>query len=175
MDKAKNTKRIAVYPGTFDPFTNGHLRILRRAVNLFDEVIVAVSDHGRKNTRFDIEERCSVIRECVADCPKPVHVEPFYNLVTDYAESKGAVAIIRGLRVTSDFEYEFKMSQFMAEQNKNMEIIYLMASSSTLHISSSSVKEIANLKGDVSRYVPPQVLKMVKESYGYGRGGDGNS
>ena len=159
---------IAIYPGTFDPFTNGHLDIVQRSLPLFDKVVIAVSDHGRKNTLFDIGERCLAIAESVKGLLN-VEVISFDGLLTECAKEAHASAIIRGLRVTSDFEYEFKMAQFISEQVKDetIEVVYLMAHARTLHISSSSVKELAALKGDVSNYVPVNILKMIHEKYGH--------
>lgn len=157
-------KRIAIYPGTFDPFTIGHHDIALRACDLFDEVVIAVSDHGRKNVMFDVETRCRMIREIMAGEEK-ISVAPFTNLVTDCAKAHDAHAIIRGLRVTSDFEYEFRMACYIREMDPSIEVVYLMAQSSTLHIASSLVKEIASLGGDISMYLDRRIEQKVKEYY----------
>jgi len=156
--------RIAVYPGTFDPFTNGHKQITDRALKLFDEVIVAVSDHERKSPLLSVAERVSSVEDVYQNEPR-LTVKPFNNLLADFAEAQGAKALIRGLRVTSDFEYEFKMAQFVGDLNPEVEIVYLMADAKNLHISSSSVKEIAALGGDVSGYLPSHINELLKKKY----------
>jgi pantetheine-phosphate adenylyltransferase len=152
----------ALYPGTFDPVTRGHLDIIHRADRMFDEVVVAVSDHGRKNTLFSVEERCHLIEQVTEDLPH-VTVRSFTNLAVACAQEEKAKAILRGLRVTSDFEYEFSMARFMAEQDPSIQPVYLMAGARLTHVSSSSVKEVARLGGDVSRYVLPVVESALRE------------
>ncbi len=152
----------ALYPGTFDPVTNGHMDIIVRGLCIFDEVVVAVSDHGRKDTMFDVKTRCGFIENFWADEPR-VRVVPFTNLAVDCALKQDVHAIIRGLRVTSDFEYEFIMAKFMAEQNRNIQPVYLMADARLTHISSTAVREIASLGGDISAYVPEVVVDAIVE------------
>lgn len=154
----------ALYPGTFDPLTNGHMDIIRRTLKLFDEVIVAVSDHSKKSPLFSVEERCMMIEEAMADTQN-LTVIPFNNLTVNFARQQNAFVIIRGLRVSSDFEYEFTMARFMAEQDRDMEVMYLMAGENKLHISSSRVKEIAKLGGDVSNYVPKIVQEQLEAKH----------
>tara|TARA_R110000868_G_scaffold189695_2_gene433063 strand:- start:107858 stop:108340 length:483 start_codon:yes stop_codon:yes gene_type:complete len=152
--------KIALYPGTFDPFTKGHLDIAKRAAKQFDEIIIAVSEHEKKKTLFSLEARIDLIKQSVAEADiKNVTVQGFSNLLANFAKEKGATVVIRGLRVTSDFEYEFKMAQFNNEMHPGLEVVYLMSTAAFLHVSSTSVKEIASLGGDVSAYVP----KCVKQ------------
>jgi pantetheine-phosphate adenylyltransferase len=152
----------ALYPGTFDPVTRGHLDVIHRADRMFDEVVVAVSDHGRKNTLFSVEERCDLVKQTIEDLPN-VTVRPFTSLAVTCAQEEGAKAIVRGLRVTSDFEYEFSMARFMAEQDPSIQPVYLMAGARLTHVSSTAVKEVARLGGDISRYVLPVVESALKE------------
>ncbi|MFT7433988.1 MAG: pantetheine-phosphate adenylyltransferase [Alphaproteobacteria bacterium] len=157
--------KIALYPGTFDPFTKGHLDIALRAARQFDKLIIAVSEHERKQTLFTLEERIHSIEAVIkGQSIENVTVEGFSNLLASFAIEKGASIVIRGLRVTSDFEYEFKMAQFNNEMNPGLEVIYLMSTAAYLHVSSTSVKEIASLGGDVSAYVPVCVKQMLDKA-----------
>lgn len=150
-----------LYPGTFDPVTFGHLDVIKRAAPMFEEVVVAISDHGRKNTLFSAEERVALMQEIVADFTN-VEVVTFDTLAVDCAVKHGATAVLRGLRVTSDFEYEFTMAKFMAEQDASIQPVYLMADAKLTHISSTAVKEIAKLDGDITRYVPENVQRALQ-------------
>lgn len=155
-------QNIAVYPGTFDPFTKGHLHIVKRALKMYDKVIVSVSDHSKKRTLFSADERVQMVQDVMRERGlERVEVVKFDNLLADHTEKMGGRILIRGLRVTSDFEYEYKMAQFIGELNPNVEVVYLMATAKTLHISSSGVKEIAALGGDVSGYLPRTVNDKV--------------
>ena len=154
----------ALYPGTFDPITYGHLDVAKRAAGMFDEVVIAVSNHGRKNTMFTLQERLSFVQHAIADTPN-IKAIPFDNLTVDCAVEQNAKAVIRGLRVTSDFEYEFTMAKFMAEQNHDIQPVYLMADAKLTHISSTMVKEIASLGGDIARYVPECVQHSLGEKF----------
>lgn len=158
--------RVAVYPGTFDPPTNGHLDIIARAAGLFDAVYVAVSNHGRKNCLFSEAERCEALGKAVsARGLANVQVGVFSNMLADCAAEYGARYIIRGLRINSDFDYEFQMAQFVHDQNPQLEMVYLMAHAATLHISSSGVKEIAALGGNIDQYLPANVQQMMRNKY----------
>lgn len=150
-----------LYPGTFDPVTYGHLDVIKRAAPMFEHVVVAISDHGRKNTLFTTQERVDLMKAMVAEFPN-VEVVTFDNLAVDCAAKHGASAVLRGLRVTSDFEYEFTMAKFMADQNANIQPVYLMADAKLTHISSTAVKEIAKLDGDITRYVPKNVQRALQ-------------
>ena len=154
-------KRIAVYPGTFDPLTNGHVNIVQRALNLFDEVIIAVAANPDKRPFLSYEQRISLARESFADEPR-VTVEGFNTLLTDFLQSKNARVVIRGLRAVSDFEYEFSLAGMNRKLMPEIETIYLMPSDEYMFMSSSFVREVAKLKGDVSAFVPPVVLRELQ-------------
>lgn len=153
-------KKIAIYPGTFDPCTRGHMDIVKRSAKLYDEVIVAVSDHKKKKTMFDSDTRKEAFIAAVSDIPN-VRVEKFDGLLVDFATNHNANVIIRGLRVSSDFEYEFNMAQFAKDQNPDVEMVYLMATGNNLHISSSAVRELIRMGVDVSAYIPSKVAGVI--------------
>ena len=161
-------KKIAIYPGTFDPITNGHKDIIKRSSLLFDELIIAVTDDSNKKTMFEISQRIKMINHIVDDSTN-IKVEKFSGLLVDYAKSKNADAIIRGLRVLSDFEYEFKMAMMNRNLNKDIDTLFLMPDSNYVHISSSLVKEVAALGGDISEYVSPFVLDEINKKVGLGK------
>lgn len=155
---------IAVCPGSYDPITNGHLDIIARAAEIFDEVIVAVINHSSRKSRplFEIEERMAFIAGATAHLEN-VRAEPFNILVVDFARAKKASAIVKGLRAISDFEYEFEMNQLNRGQAPDIDTLYLMASSQYSFLSSSGVKELATFGGDISAYVPEAVAPRLKE------------
>jgi pantetheine-phosphate adenylyltransferase len=157
--------RIAVCPGSYDPITNGHLDVITRASKLFDEVIVAVVNASiRKNKAlFDAEQRIAFIDEATAHLEN-VRAEPFDVLVVDFARQKGAVAIVKGLRAISDFEYEAEMTQLNRLQAPDVESIFIMASPQYSFLSSSGVKELAIFGGDISELVPKHVQAPLKEA-----------
>jgi pantetheine-phosphate adenylyltransferase len=157
------TKR-AIYPGTFDPVTNGHLDLIRRALKMFDEVIVAVSTNPSKNPLFTPAERIVLIRESVADMPG-VTVESFGGLLVDYAKTRGGVAIIRGLRAVSDFEYELQMALMNRKLDLELETVFLMPSLRYIFLSSTIVKEAASYGGAVGDLVPPGVARALAKKY----------
>lgn len=160
-------QNTAVYPGTFDPFTRGHLHIVKRSLKMYDRVIISVSDHEKKNTLFSADERVKMIEDVLKERGLDrAEVVKFSNLIADHVEEMGARILIRGLRVTSDFEYEYKMAQFISELNPSVEVIYLMATAKTLHISSSGVKEIAALGGNVSGYLPRSSNEAIMKRFG---------
>lgn len=153
----------AIFPGTFDPFTNGHLDITERGANMFDAVVVAVTAHNsKKKTMFSVDERVKMIEESCKHLPN-VTVCSFDTLLVQAAKEQDAEVMIRGLRVTSDFEYEFVMRQFNSELDSERETVYLMSSGEHMHISSTHVKEVSRYCGDVSRYVPKGVLAALTE------------
>lgn len=156
--------KVAIYPGTFDPITNGHLDLVSRASPLFDQVIVAVSNNRSKQPLFSIEERFELIRAAIRPF-KNVSTEIFSGLLVDYAVKKQASAVIRGLRAISDFEYEFQMALMNRKLNPNIETVYLMPSSDLIFINSSIVKEIASLEGDISNLVPESVANALMMKY----------
>jgi pantetheine-phosphate adenylyltransferase len=154
----------AVCPGTYDPITNGHLDVIRRAASLYDEVVVAVVNRSvRKNEAvFDIDDRVGFIQRACADLEN-IRVEPFSTLVVDFARSIGARAIVKGLRAISDFEYELEMSQLNRRQNPEIESVYLMASPQYSFLSSSGVKELATFGGKIDDLVPAEVAQRLQE------------
>jgi pantetheine-phosphate adenylyltransferase len=157
-------KTIAVCPGTYDPVTNGHLDVIRRAANLYDEVVVAVVNRSvRKSTAlFGIEDRVGFIERAIADLDG-VRAEPFSTLVVDFARSIGAKAIVKGLRAISDFEYELEMNQLNRRQDPEIESVYLMASPQYSFLSSSGVKELATFGGRIDDLVPDEVARRLQE------------
>jgi pantetheine-phosphate adenylyltransferase len=158
------THSIAVCPGTYDPVTNGHLDVIRRAAALYDEVVVAVVNRSvRKSSAvFGIEERVGFIEHATADLAG-VRVVPFSTLVVDFARSVGARAIVKGLRAISDFEYELEMSQLNRRQDPEIESVYLMASPQYSFLSSSGVKELATFGGKIDDLVPGEVARRLQE------------
>jgi pantetheine-phosphate adenylyltransferase len=157
-------RSIAVCPGSYDPVTNGHLDVIRRAANLYDEVVVAVVNRSvRKNAAlFGIEERVGFIKRALEDL-NGIRVEPFSTLVVDFARGVGADAIVKGLRAISDFEYELEMSQLNRRQDPEVESVYLMASPQYSFLSSSGVKELATFGGRIDDLVPDEVARRLQE------------
>ncbi|NLW25423.1 MAG: pantetheine-phosphate adenylyltransferase [Clostridia bacterium] len=158
-------ERVAVYPGTFDPVTFGHMNIIKRAAKLFDKVIMAVANDNYKNTIFTLEERLELIRACCLDDLPNVELETFEGLLVDYLEKKGAIAIIRGLRAVSDFEYEMKMASINKQLNQKIETVFLMTDAEYSFISSSLIKNVAELGGDIEYFVPKIVADALREKY----------
>jgi len=157
--------KLAIYPGTFDPVTNGHLDIIERVSQLFDEVVVAVATNPSKSPLFSDAERLDMIRNVTAGFAN-VRTESFSGLLVDYAEGRGACAIVRGLRAISDFEYEFQMALVNRKISRGITTVFLMAHEKYTYINSSIVKEVAKLGGDVSSFVPPLVFGKIKERFG---------
>jgi pantetheine-phosphate adenylyltransferase len=157
--------RLAVYPGTFDPITNGHTDLVTRAAPLFDRVVVAVADSSSKGPGFSMGERITLARMALADLPN-VEVRGFDCLLASFVEDIGAGVIIRGLRAVSDFEYEFQMAGMNNRLNPNIETVFLMASDKYQFISSRFVKEIGQLGGDVSHFVSVRVAKRLQTRFG---------
>jgi pantetheine-phosphate adenylyltransferase len=156
---------IAVYPGSFDPVTNGHLDIVTRASRLFDTVIMAVFDGpSKKNRLFSIEERIALLKEATRELPR-VKIDTYANLTVDYARDIGASVIVRGLRAASDFEYEFQIAQIYQTQAPDIDVVLFMAGHQYTFFSSSMVKEIASLGGDVSWLVPSHVVPALQGAY----------
>uniref|UniRef100_A0A7C3N8J1 Phosphopantetheine adenylyltransferase n=1 Tax=candidate division WOR-3 bacterium TaxID=2052148 RepID=A0A7C3N8J1_UNCW3 len=153
-----------IYPGTFDPITNGHLDVLNRGIKLFSEITVLVSFHPWKKTLFNIDERVEIIKEVVKDF-KNVKVDSYTGLLVDYIKKNNVDGVIRGLRAVSDFEYEFQMALTNRELNKNFETIFFMTDIKYMYLSSSMVKELAKLNADIKDMVPPFVEKKLKEKF----------
>ncbi len=151
---------IAIYPGTFDPITNGHLDILERAVNLFDKVIITIARNSSKRPLFTEKERLKLIREAVKSFPQ-VEVDSFEGLLVDYCRKKNAIAVVRGLRAISDFEYELQMALMNRKLNPAVQTVFLMPNEKYTYLNSSIVREIARLGGDVSDFVPAVVKKAL--------------
>lgn len=162
----KRKKRIALYPGTFDPITNGHISLVHRAVGLFDELIVAVarSTHKR-DLLFTAKQRADMVRKSLKD-KNNIRVEIFDSLLAEYAREVGACAIIRGLRAVSDFEYEFQMALMNRRMAREVETVFLMPALSWVYLSSTIVKDVAKNGGDISGLVPAPVAKMLREKFG---------
>ncbi|RKY57351.1 MAG: pantetheine-phosphate adenylyltransferase [Candidatus Latescibacterota bacterium] len=160
--------RLALYPGTFDPITYGHLDIVQRALKLFDRLIVAVADSPRKQRLFSLEERLQMVREAVKGWDR-VSVEVLEGLLVDKVRQTGACAVVRGLRAVMDFEYEFEMALTNRTLNPELETVFLMTSVEYIYLRSSLVKEVAALGGDVSRFVPPFVERKLREKLGGAR------
>ncbi|MFA7629791.1 MAG: pantetheine-phosphate adenylyltransferase [Candidatus Neomarinimicrobiota bacterium] len=157
-------QRTAIYPGTFDPITNGHLDIIRRAVKIFDSVVVAIADNKGKDPLFGIDERVAMVQEAVKDIPH-VEVEAFHTLIIEYCQKKKALALIRGLRAVSDFEYEFQMALMNRKLDPEVESVFLMPKEKYSYLSSSLIKEIAAFGGDVACLVPEGVHHRLKRKF----------
>ena len=168
------TRRIGIYPGTFDPITNGHTDIIRRALHVVDRLVIGVARNDGKGPLFSTDERVEIVRDEVANLDKAnldkgaagrIEVRPFETLLMSFAESVKAGVIIRGLRAVSDFEYEFQMTGMNARLNPNIETVFLMASDRFQFISSRFVKEIGALGGDIGHFVSPRVAARVLERF----------
>ena len=153
--------RIAVYPGTFDPITYGHIDVLERAIEIFDKVVVAVSRNSSKNPIFSDEERVSMIKSAVQKYQEKVEVDSFEGLLVRYVQSKNAIAIVRGLRAISDFEYEFQMALMNRNLAADVCTVFLMPHERYTYLNSGIVREIARLNGDVSEFLPPTVQQKL--------------
>jgi pantetheine-phosphate adenylyltransferase len=157
---------IAIYPGTFDPLTNGHLSILNRSLKIFDKLIIAILINPKKTPLFSLEERIEMIKQVLGD-KENIEVDSFEGLLVDYAVKKGANVIVRGLRALSDFEFEFQLALMNRKLNRDVESIFLMTDYKWFYISSTIIKEAAGLNGNIGGLVPPIVCERLKEKYGY--------
>ena len=153
--------RIAIYPGSFDPLTNGHLDVIQRAAKLFDSIIVAVAKNDEKHPLFTLAEREALVKKAVTHLPN-VEADSFDSLLVEYVVSRKAQAIVRGLRAISDFEFEFQLALMNRKLNANIETIFMMPKDTYTFLSSRIVKEIARLGGDVSSFVPAHVELALK-------------
>jgi pantetheine-phosphate adenylyltransferase len=157
-------RKKAVYPGSFDPITYGHIDIIKRGLRIFDEVIIAVARNSTKNALFTIDERLDLIREALADNER-AKVDTFDGLLVDYVLSQDATVIIRGLRAISDFEYEFQIAQMNHSISTEVETLFMMTSVPYGYLSSSIVKEVSSLNGPVDSLVPPVVKKALDAKF----------
>ncbi|WP_201534975.1 pantetheine-phosphate adenylyltransferase [Psychrobacter ciconiae] len=146
-----------LYPGTFDPITNGHVDLVKRAIKLFDEVIIAVASGHHKKPLFDFDERVALVKTVFAEFPQ-VSVVGFEGLLVDFMRENGATAVLRGLRAMSDFEYEFQLANMNRELDEHFEAVFLTPAQNYSFISSTMIREIAKLGGDVNKFVPPCVV-----------------
>jgi len=157
--------RVAIYPGSFDPITNGHLDILRRAASIFDIVHIAVATNLNKTPLFTAEERCELIQNCLRAEFQNVKVSCFDGLVVEYAHRVGASVVIRGLRAVSDFEYEFQMALMNRHLDNDIDTVFLMPAEEYTYLSSSTVKEIARFGGDITAFVPEHVKVALMQKF----------
>ena len=156
------TERIAIYPGSFDPITLGHLDVLKDGAEMFDKVIITVSNNMNKHSLLSVEERKELIKQSVKDIPN-VEVDSFDGLTVNYAKKRGATILLRGLRAVSDFEYEMQLSQTNRALNEDIKTVFLITKPEYNFISSSTVKEILKNGGDISKFVPEVVDKYFKK------------
>ena len=157
---------VAIYPGSFDPLTNGHLSIIKGGLVVVDKLIVAVLSNPKKQSLFSVEERIELIREAVGVDEQRIEVDSFNGLLVDYCRKKGVKVVVRGLRAVADFEYELQMANMNRHLYEDMETVFLMANDAYFYVSSNIVKEAASLGGDVSALVPPNVSARLKAKLG---------
>ncbi len=161
--KGMDFMKIAICPGSFDPVTIGHIDVIKRASKMFDKVIVVVMhNYHKKNSAFTPDERVELIKRATADIPG-IEVDHYYGLLADYARSKGAVAIVKGLRAVSDFEAEFQQALANKKLNSEVETVFLTASAENMYLSSSVVKQICEFGGDISEFVPAEILDDIEK------------
>jgi pantetheine-phosphate adenylyltransferase len=158
------TKKLAIFPGSFDPLTNGHVSIVERALAIFDEVVVAVTINVSKTPFMETSERIRLIRACFPSDDRVI-IEQLDGLLAHYAKERGACAIVRGLRAPSDFEYELQMSHMNRHLNRELETVFLSAEAEGSYVSSSLVREVASLGGDVTELVPAPVAQALRERF----------
>lgn len=156
--------RIAVYPGSFDPVTNGHIDIIERSSKVYDKVIVGVLDNVNKNPLFSVTERVDMLKTVTCNI-KNVEVDSFSGLLVDFARLKGATVIVKGLRTVADFEYEFQMALLNKALNPEYETMFMMTDTKYSYISSSMVKELAGYNGNLTGIVPPEIEEKIKQKY----------
>ncbi len=157
-------RHIAIYPGSFDPFTNGHMDIVERGLEIFDTVIIAVAANSSKNSLFSVTERVDLLTKLTANNPR-VKVETFSGLLVDYVVEKKARVILRGLRAVTDFEFEFQLAQMNHTVCQQVETLFMMTSPNFAYLSSSIVKEVGRLGGDISNFVPPLIKEQLLQKF----------
>jgi pantetheine-phosphate adenylyltransferase len=160
------SSKVVIYPGTFDPITNGHISIISRALKIFDRLVIAILNNPQKLPLFTMEERIQMIREVLKE-QRHVEVDSFNGLLVDYVIQKKTNVVIRGLRALSDFEYEFQMALMNRKLNREVQSIFLMTDYKWFYTSSTIIKEAASLGGEVSGLVPPIVCRKLKHKFGY--------
>ncbi len=158
-------RHIAIYPGSFDPFTHGHMDIVRRGLEIFDTVVIAVANNSEKKTLFSVTERVAILEKLTKDNPR-LRVETFNGLLVDYVVAKKARVILRGLRAVTDFEFEFQLAQMNHTVCQQVETLFMMTSPKFAYLSSSIVKEVGRLGGDISKFVPPLVMEELLKKFG---------
>ncbi len=158
-------QRIAIYPGSFDPVTNGHIDIAERGLKLFDRIIIAILHNPGKQSLFSVEERLEMLNESIPDTAN-IEFDTFDGLLVDYARKRKAIAVLRGMRAVSDFEYEFQLALMNRKLNRDIETVFLMTGLRWIFTSSSIIKEAARFGGDVSDMVPPGVNQRIKAKFG---------
>jgi pantetheine-phosphate adenylyltransferase len=154
-------KRTAIYPGSFDPLTNGHVAIIQRGLKVFDRLVVAVANNPEKRPMFSVEERRAMLAEALGDDPR-IDVDSFDALLVDYARRKGVHTVLRGLRAVSDFEYEFQIANMNRHLLPDLETVFVMTGEDYFFVSARLVREVATFGGDVSAFVPPNVLDALR-------------
>ncbi len=159
-------QRIAIYPGSFDPVTNGHIDIAERGLKLFDKVIVAILHNPGKEALFSVEERMELLRLSLRDYPG-IEIDTFDGLLVDYAASRNANAILRGMRAVSDFEYEFQLALMNRRLNRDIQTVFLMTGLRWIFTSSSIIKEAARFGGNINGMVPPEVNRRLRRKFGF--------
>ena len=162
-------KKIAIYPGSFDPVTNGHIDIIKRGLKLFDMIIVSILHNPAKQALFTVEERMEMLETTLKDVPN-IEIDMFGGLLVDYAAQKKATAILRGMRAVSDFEYEFQMALMNKKLNREIQTVFLMTGLRWIFVSSSIIKEAARFGGNINGMVPAFVNQKLKEKFGLPKG-----
>jgi len=168
----KKSPKTAVYPGTFDPVTNGHLDILERSLNLFDRVIVAIATNPRKQPLFSVDERIAFISASLGDRGDTLEFDAFHDLLVNYCRNRDAMCIVRGLRASADFDYEFQFAHMNRRLAPEVDTVFLMTDERHHYISSSLVKEVAGFGGDISGLVPPAVAHALAAKFAHISGDD---
>jgi pantetheine-phosphate adenylyltransferase len=162
--KDNDMGKVAIYPGSFDPLTYGHIDIVERALEIFDKVIVAIANNAEKRSLFSVEERLEMVKTIFKDTPNVI-VDCFKGLLVDYVAKTNAKVILRGLRATSDFEYEFHMASMNRSLNPHLDTLFMMTSKDYFFVSSRTIKEVASLRGAVEGLVPDLVVRRLKEKF----------